>query len=221
MYYKPRIDKELLRDHASGLIGMSGCLKGRDQLGLARGSVSEGAGAGGAVSRHPRCGEFLLEMQDHGIEQQIKVNRVLPRIASDLGLGLVGANDVHFLERGQHEAHDVMICIGTGSNVTDEKRMKYVPELYFKSPAEMAHIFRDHPEAVTNTLAIAERCNLDIEFGVPKEPNYTPPEGMTRNEYLRQIAEEGVRRATRRTPTHRKSVSDWSGRSPCWRSRAS
>jgi DNA polymerase-3 subunit alpha len=194
MYYKPRIDKELLRDHAKGLIGMSGCLKGEINSALLADQYPKALELAAQYRDILGAENFFLEMQDHGIEQQIKVNRVLPRIASDLGLGLVGANDVHFLERGQHEAHDVMICIGTGSNVTDEKRMKYVPELYFKSPAEMAHIFRDHPEAVTNTLAIAERCNLDIEFGVPKEPNYTPPEGMTRNEYLRQIAEEGVRR---------------------------
>ncbi len=93
-----------------------------------------------------------------------------------------------------HEAHDVMICIGTGSNVADERRMRYVPELYFKSPAEMRELFRNHPEAVENTLRIAERCDLKLEFGKPKYPNYSPPEGQTQAQFLRSLCEEGLRR---------------------------
>ncbi len=192
-YYKPRIDKELLAKHSEGLIGMSGCLKGEvnqailsDRLDVARERVATFRDILGAEN-------YFLELHNHGIEAQQKCNAHLPGLAREFGLGLVAANDVHFLERSHHEAHDVMICIGTGANVADEKRMRYVPELYFKSPEEMRALFADYPEALDNTLAIAERCNLELEFGKPKYPNYTPPEGITQEDYLDQICEKGVR----------------------------
>jgi DNA polymerase III subunit alpha len=194
MYYKPRIDKEVLAKYSTGLIGMSGCLKGEinvhiqaDQLGKARQSVADFRDILGAEN-------FFLELHDHGIEAQQKCNRALPKLAKEFGLGLVAANDVHFLERGHHEAHDVMICIGTGAMVADERRMHYVPELYFKSPAEMRELFRDFPEALDNTIAIAGRCDLKLEFNKLKYPNYTPPEGRTQNEYLREIVADGLRK---------------------------
>jgi len=194
MYYKPRIDKETLAKHAAGLIGMSGCLKGEinmhiqaDQLARARQSAAEYRDILGAEN-------FFIELHDHGIDAQRKCNQVLPGLAQEFGLGLVAANDVHFLERSHHEAHDVMICIGTGANVTDERRMHYVPELYFKSPAEMRALFSDYPEAISNTLKIAEMCNLKLEFGKPKYPNYTPPTGKTQNQYLRELVEAGLHR---------------------------
>jgi len=194
MYYKPRIDKEVLARHAKGLIGLSGCLKGeinmhiqQDQLAKARQSTADFVEILGREN-------FFLEMHDHGIEAQRKCNQVLPVLAREFNLPLVAANDVHFLERKHHEAHDVMICIGTGANVADEKRMHYVPEIYFKSPAEMRELFRDFPEACDNTLRIAEMCNYKMEFGVPKYPDYTPPEGMTQNEYLREICAKGLQK---------------------------
>ncbi len=199
MYYKPRIDRDLLSQFGAGLIGMSGCLKGEVPQAIVADNYAKAVETAAVYRDILGAENFFLEMHDHGIEAQLKVNRVLPRIAQELGLGLVAANDVHFLERKHHDAHDVMICIGTGANVADERRMKYTPELYLKSPAEMREIFRDHPEACDNTLLIAERCNLEIEFGVPKYPNYTPPPGMTQNEYLRQISEEGVQRRYRET----------------------
>ena len=120
---------------------------------------------------------------------------MLPDLAREFGLGLVAANDVHFLERQHHEAHDVMICIGTGANVTDEKRMHYVPELYFKSPAEMQELFRAIIRRRSATRSQSrERCDLKLEFDKPKYPDYTPPEGKTRNEYLREIVAEGLRK---------------------------
>ncbi len=192
MYYKPRIDKELLAQHSAGLIGLSGCLKGEINSALAVDQFPRALELAGQYRDILGAENFFIEMQDHGIEAQIKANRSLPKIAADLGLGLVASNDVHFLERSHHEAHDILVCIGTGSNVADEKRMRYVPELYFKSPAEMAHLFRDYPEAISNTLAIAERCNLEIEFGKPKYPNYHPPEGFTQNDYLRKICNDGL-----------------------------
>ena len=194
MHYKPRIDKELLAAHSAGLIGMSACLKGEinmaiqaDQLDKARASAATFRDIFGAEN-------FFLEMHDHGIEAQRKCNRVLPKIGQEFGLGLVAANDVHFLERNHHEAHDVMICIGTGKMVHDEKRMRYVPELYFKSADEMRALFPEHPETISNTIAIAERCNLKLEFGTSKFPEYEAPAGKTRRQYLRELCAEGLRK---------------------------
>ncbi len=192
MYYKPRIDHELLAQHSAGLIGLSGCLKGEVNAAIVGDDYAKAVKLAGQYRDILGAENFFLEMHNHGIEAQLKCNAALPRIGKELGLELVAANDVHFLERAHHEAHDVMICIGTGANVTDERRMKYTPELYFKTAAEMAALFPAHPEAVANTLTIAERCNVEIEFGVPKYPNFTPPEGMTQNAYLREIVAKGV-----------------------------
>ncbi len=171
MHYKPRIDKELLAAHSAG--------SDRNERAVSRArSTWRSRPISSTKAREERgdfrdilgAENFFLELHDHGIEAQRKCNRVLPQIAHEFGLGLVAANDVHFLERSHHEAHDVMICIGTGKMVHDEKRMRYVPELYFKSPEEMRALFPDHPEAISNTLAIAERCNLKLEFGTSKFP---------------------------------------------------
>ncbi len=131
-------------------------------------------------------------MHDHGIEAQHKCNAVLPQLAKEFGVGLVAANDVHFLEREHHDAHDVMICIGTGKLVADERRMRYVPELYFKSSDEMRALFAEFPDAIANTVAIAERCNLKLEFGRSKYPEYPAPEGKTREAYLRELCYKGL-----------------------------
>jgi DNA polymerase-3 subunit alpha len=192
MYYKPRIDKELLATYKEGLIGLSGCLKGEVNNAIIQDNPQRAVELAAQYRDILGAENFFLEMQDHGIEPQIKCNKVLPGMAKDLGLGLVASNDVHFLERSSHDAHDVLVCIGTGSNVADEKRMRYVPELYLKSPEEMAQLFGHIPESLTNTLAIAERCNVEIEFGKLKYPNFTPPAGLTQNEYLREICEEGL-----------------------------
>jgi len=191
-HYKPRIDKELLAAHSGGLIGLSGCLKGEinmaiqsDNLAKARQSVAEFRDIFGAEN-------FFLEMHDHGIEAQHKCNQMLPRLAQEFGLGLVAANDVHFLERSHHETHDVMVCIGTGKMVHDERRMRYVPELYFKSADEMRALFPDHPEAISNTLEIADRIDLKLEFGVSKYPEYPAPAGQTREAYLRELCSKGL-----------------------------
>ncbi|MEI6715363.1 MAG: DNA polymerase III subunit alpha [Verrucomicrobiota bacterium] len=194
MYYKPRIDKELLSQYGQGIIALSGCLKGEINQAILADNEPKAWELAAQYRDILGAENFFIEMHDHGIEQQIRCNRVLPKIARDLGLQLVGANDVHFLERAHHEAHDVMICIGTGCNVADEKRMRYVPELYFKNPQQMSQLFKEFPEAARNTLEIADRCNLKIEFGKPKYPDYTPPPGMTQNEYLRQICQDGLGR---------------------------
>jgi len=194
MYYKPRIDKEVLAQYSAGLIGMSACLKGEINQGILNDQPQKARDALDSFVQILGRENFFLELHDHGIEAQQRCNAVLPTLAREFGVGLVAANDVHFLERAHYEAHDVMICIGTGSNVADERRMRYVPELYFKSPAEMRALFASHSDAVENTLRIAERCDLKLEFGKPKYPNYTPPEGLTQPQYIRSLCEEGVRR---------------------------
>ncbi|MEO8352688.1 MAG: DNA polymerase III subunit alpha, partial [Chthoniobacteraceae bacterium] len=194
LYYKPRIDHEHLAKYAKGLIALSGCLKGEVAMALHQDDDYAKARGIAAMYRDMLGPEnFFLEMHDHGLEQQRKTNAVLPRMAKDLGLELVAANDVHFLNREDHGAHDAMICIGTGANVTDERRLHYVPEVYFKSPAEMRELFREFPEACDNTLTIAERCGFQLDT-TPKYPHYTPPAGKTQNQYLREIVAEGLRK---------------------------
>ncbi len=192
-HYKPRIDKELLAKHSEGLIGMSACLKGEINVAIQAGDLSKAQKSAADFAEIFGPENFYLELHDHGLEAQHLCNRGLLEISKKLELPVVAANDVHFLERSHHEAHDVMICIGTGSMVHDERRMHYPTEVYFKSAEEMRAIFRDLPEALTNTLRIAEACDLKLEFGVSKYPDYTPPEGKTREGYLRELCENGLR----------------------------
>jgi len=193
-YYKPRVDREFLATHAKGIIALSGCLKGEVNTALTDGKTDLALDHAAAYRDIFGKENFFIELADHGIEQQRRNRSGLIDIAGNLGLGLVATNDVHFLERAHHEAHDVMICIGTGSMIHDEKRMRYVPELYLKSGEEMAALFADRPDAISNTLAIAERCHAKLEFGKSKYPDYAPPEGKTREGYLRELCEEGLRK---------------------------
>jgi DNA polymerase-3 subunit alpha len=193
-YYKPRVDREFLAAHAKGIIALSGCLKSEVNTALSDGKTDLALDHAAAYRDIFGKENFFIELADHGIEQQRRNRAGLIEIADNLGLGLVATNDVHFLERSHHEAHDVMICIGTGSMIHDEKRMRYVPELYLKSGEEMATLFADRPDAISNTLAIAERCHAKLEFGKSKYPDYTPPEGKTREGYLGELCEEGLRK---------------------------
>jgi len=193
-YYKPRIDKELLAQYREGLIGLSGCLKGEVPYAIHAEDNPKKALELAATYRDILGKDnYFIELHNHGIEQQLKCNKILPGIARDIGVGLVAANDVHFLRREDHEAHDALICIGTGSNITDERRLRYVQEVYMKSPAEMRALFSEIPESCDNTLAIAERCAMKLDTS-PKYPNYEPPVGKTQNQYLREITTEGLRK---------------------------
>jgi DNA polymerase-3 subunit alpha len=193
-YYKPRVDREFLSRHSKGLIALSGCLKGEVNMALSAGQEAKALENAAAYRDIFGKENFFIELADHGIEQQRRNRSGLIDIAGNLGLGLVATNDVHFLERAHHEAHDVMICIGTGAMIHDEKRMRYVPELYLKSGEEMAALFADRPDAISNTLAIAERCNAKLEFGKSKYPDFQPPPDKTREGYLRELCEEGLER---------------------------
>src|SRR5215471_12159004 len=191
-HYRPRIDKELLEQHHEGLIGLSGCLASEVNSALQANNVQKATAAAAEYRDILGAENFFMELHDHGIEEQKWCNAVLPKIAKDLGVGLVAANDVHFLSRDDHDAHDVMLYIGTGKMVADESRMKYAPELYFKSPDEMRALFKNHPDAITNTLAIGERCNVKIEFGKSKYPEYSVPQGYAREDYLRELCYDGL-----------------------------
>ena len=194
-YYKPRIDKQLLAAHSEGLIAMSGCLASeipdwimKDQLDKARDAVDWFKETLGAEN-------FFLELQNHGIPEQAKVNKHLIQWSKEFGLKLVATNDVHYVEKSHSHAHDCLVCIGTQSLLSDPKRMSagYVPEqFYLRSADEMKARFAEVPEAVLNTLEVAEKCNLEIKFGGNKYPVFTPPEHFTREGYLRQQVAEGL-----------------------------
>jgi DNA polymerase-3 subunit alpha len=192
-HYVPRIDKELLAARSAGLIGLSGCLAGEVNSAIQADNIEKAKQSAAEYRDILGAENFFIELHDHGMEEQRKCNSALPQIAQDLGIGLIAANDVHFLRRSDHQAHDVMLCIGTGKMVQDETRMRYVPELYFKSPDEMREVFRDFPQAIENTLKIGERCHLDLEFGCSKYPEYPVPAGKTREGYLRELCYSGLR----------------------------
>lgn len=191
-HYRPRIDKELLAAHSQGLIGLSGCLASEVNSAIQANKIDTAKQAAAEYRDILGTENFFIEMHDHGMEEQRWCNAVLPKMARDLGVGLVAANDVHFLRRDDHDAHDVMLCIGTGKMVQDEQRMRYLPELYFKSPEEMRELFKDFPEAIANTLEIAEGCNLEIELGKSKYPEYPVPEGVSREAYIRKLCATGL-----------------------------
>jgi DNA polymerase-3 subunit alpha len=194
-YYKPRIDKEILTAHKEGLIAMSGCLASeipdlitKDQLDKARDAVDWFKQTLGPDN-------FFLELQNHGIAEQAKVNRHLIKWAKDFGLKLIATNDVHYVEKSHSHAHDCLICIGTQSQLADTKRMRYEPkQFYLRSAEEMKARFADTPEAVKNTLEVAEKCNLEIDFGKLHFPVFHPPEHFTREGYLRKLLAEGLQK---------------------------
>ena len=192
-YYKPRVDREWIAAHSGGLIALSGCLRSDLNSHILDGNPAAAREKAAAWRDIFGPDNYFIELHDHGIEAQRKCNPELVKLARDLNLGLVAANDVHFLERSHHDSHDILICIGTGSMVLDSKRLHYSEELYFKSQDEMAALFHELPEALSNTVAIAERCRFDLEFGVPKYPVFEPPEGKTRESYLRELCENGLR----------------------------
>ncbi len=194
-YYKPRIDKELLAQHASGLIGLSSCLKGEVATGLRTEQPRKAMEAAASFRDILGEGNFFLEMQYQGIEEQRTVNTGLQPIARDLGMPLVCTNDVHYLKQGDHRPHDVLLCIGTGKNVSDEQRLRYHGDQFFlKSAEEMAAVFGDFPQAMANTVAIAERCDVDLSDPGSHLPNFDVPEGFTVDSYFEHVTREGFDR---------------------------
>ena len=193
-YYKPRIDRDLLAAHREGLIVLSGCLKGEipgliadDRLDAARAALDWYRQTFG-------LDHFFLELQDHGLAEQARVNRHLIAWAREFGLRLVATNDVHYLERGHWAAHDCLVCLGR-QITRDDPKPRYVPEqFYLRSAEEMAALFLEVPEALRTTLEIAERCQLDLQFGRLHYPVFQPPAGLAAGTYLRQLLAEGLHR---------------------------
>lgn len=194
-YYKPRVDKELLREFHEGIIATSACLAGEVQRYLARGMYEEAKRV--ALYYQDIFGKdnFFLELQDHGIAEQHYVNPQLLRMSEETGIELICTNDVHYTYADDADAHDILLCIQTGKKVTDENRMRYTGgQYYLKSPEEMAELFKYAPQAVANTEKIAERCNVEIEFGVTKLPKFAVPQGYTSWTYLNYLCYEGLKK---------------------------
>jgi DNA polymerase III subunit alpha len=193
MYYKPRIDKELLARHSEGLIGTSACLAGEVARYIMGGRTKEAEQSIDSFKQIFAPGDFYLEIADHGIPQQRAVATELLKYGKQFGLKIVATNDVHYVKKEHAAAHDVLLCIQTGAKITDENRMRYAsPEFYLKSPEEMAALFHEVPEALAATREIADKCDLKIVLGENKFPAYQPPEGETRDGYLRRLCEEGL-----------------------------
>jgi DNA polymerase-3 subunit alpha len=193
-YYKPRIDKELLAQHAKGLIGLSSCLKGEVAEGLSHHQYRRAVEAAAAYRDVLGPDNFFLEMQWHGIEEQRAVNSGLPAVARELNLPLVCTNDVHYLRDSDAHAHDVLLCIGTGKAFSDTKRLRYAASQFFlKTAAEMTAAFGDYPEALLNTLRIAERCNVTLPAGKNHLPTFAVPAGFTTDTYFEHIVNEGFK----------------------------
>src|SRR5436190_7558186 len=191
-YYKPRIDKALLAQYHNGLIGLSSCLKGEVAEGLSHGQERKALEAAAAYRDILGAGNFFLEMQWHGIEEQRTVNGALPAMARDLGLPLICTNDVHYLRETDAHPHDVLLCIGTGKAFSDQKRLRYETQQFFlKTAAEMATAFGDYPEALRNTVRIGERCNVVLPDGQNHLPNFDVPAGFTLDEYFEHVARDG------------------------------
>ncbi len=191
-YYRPRIDKALLAQHAKGLIGLSSCLKGEVASALKVEQARPALEAAGRLRDILGQDNFFLEMQYQGIEEQRIVNKGLIPLAKDLNLPIVATNDVHYLRQGDHQPHDILLCIGTGKTVNDAQRLRYTGDQFFLKTAEqMADVFRDHPDALKNTLRIAERCNVTIPTGQNHLPSFGVPEGYTLDRYFEHVAREG------------------------------
>jgi DNA polymerase-3 subunit alpha len=194
-YYKPRIDKEILAANKEGLIALSGCLASEIPESITRDQPAKARDAIDWFKQVLGPDNFYLEVQNHQIAEQAVVNRHLIPWAKEFGLKLVATNDVHYVEKKHSHAHDCLICIGTQTLLTDEKRMRYQPEQFFlRSAAEMKALFAEVPEAVLNTLEVAEKCNLEIEFNKLHYPVFHPPEHFTREGYLRKLLVEGLQR---------------------------
>ncbi len=191
-YYKPRIDKDLLSQHAEGLIGLSSCLKGEVATGIRTEQQQKAIAAAAAYRDILGPDNFFLEMQYQGIDEQRIVNVGLQPIARDLGLSLVATNDVHYLQNSDFKPHDVLLCIGTGKSVNDAERLRYHgDQFYLKTAAEMAEVFKDFPQALANTLRIAERCQVDLSGTINHLPNFEVPAGFTLDEYFEHVVREG------------------------------
>ncbi|RKQ28727.1 MULTISPECIES: DNA polymerase III subunit alpha [Clostridia] len=194
-YYKPRVDKSLLREYHEGIIALSACLAGEVPRYISKGLYDNAKKTALEYQEIFGKGNFFLELQDHGIPEQGIVNQRLLQMSEELGIELVATNDVHYTYAEDEKPHDILLCIQTGKKLQDENRMRYEGgQYYVKSPEEMANLFPYALQALENTQKIADRCDVEIEFGVTKLPKYDVPDGMTSWEYLNKLCYEGLER---------------------------
>ncbi|NLC63384.1 MAG: PHP domain-containing protein, partial [Thermoanaerobacterales bacterium] len=192
-YYKPRIDMDMLRQFSTGLIALSACKAGKipdlilkDEYDKAKGLVYKFQDIFGKDN-------FFLELQDHGMLEQKKINQALVRLSRETETPVVATNDVHYILKNDSDVHDALLCIQTGKTIADTHRLKFASnEFYLKSADEMSSIFSYIPEAIDNTLKIAQRCNVQLDFNTIHLPTFKVPEGFTQDEYLRKLCYEGL-----------------------------
>ena len=193
LYYKPRIDKDVLRDHSEGIIALSACLSGKIQRQLLYGNYEEAKKEALDLLDIFGQGNFYLEIQDHGLEDEYKIFSDMVRLSSEIDVPLVATNDVHYVRQEDSVPHDVLLAIQTGTTIDDENRMRYPnDQFYLKSEDEMRKLFARVPGACDNTEIIAEKCNVDFTFGQYHLPEFKAPEGKTNKAYLRELCREGL-----------------------------
>ena len=196
LYYgKPRVDRSVLREFSKGIICLTGCISGPLNEWLLAGDEPKAQETLAELVDIFGAANTYVEIHRHDLEPQRRVTPGLLKLATDFGLKTVAANDVHFLNRTDHEAHDVMICIGTGHQIIDENRMRYTPEVHFKTAEEMRALFAEIPGACDATLEIAERCNVELKLdstSSEKYPQFGTPDGSPREEYLMRVCQEGL-----------------------------
>ena len=194
-YYKPRVDMELLEEYHEGIIALSACLAGEVQKNLQRAMYEEAFAAAKRYENIFGKGNFFLELQDHGMQEQMMVNQQLLRLSQETGIELVATNDVHYTYAEDEKPHDILLCIQTGKKLEDENRMRYEGgQYYVKSEEEMKALFPYALQAIENTQKIADRCHVEIEFGVTKLPKYDVPGGYSSWEYLNKLCFEGLQK---------------------------
>ncbi len=199
-YYKPRIDNDLLEQYSGGLIALSSCMKGEIPFLLLKGDIDGARRRALYYKNLFGPDNFFLELQANGIPEQAELNKKLYELASEVHLGVVATNDCHYLRREDARAHEILLCIQTNKTLKDPDRMKFqTDEFYFKSPEEMKKEFNSLPEAIKNTVLIAERCNLTLELGGALLPEFKTPDGLSPEGYLERLAEDGLKRRFSKT----------------------
>jgi len=192
-YYKPRVDHNILRKYSEGIICLSACLGGEVQQFILQNNYNKAKEVASIYNDIFGQNNFYLELQDHGIQEQQVVNKALANISKELNIPLIATNDIHYLTRKDASVHDVLLCIQTAKTVQDEDRMRFPSdEFYLKSPEEMAYLFREYPESITNSTKIASRCSVEIDFNTLHLPEYNVPEGYDNVEYLRKLSLDGI-----------------------------
>lgn len=191
-YYKPRVDKDTLRKYSEGIIALSACLKGEVQESLIRYGYDKAKDV--AKELKDIYGEdFYLELQNHSSREDMVVLENIPKIANELGIGLVCTNDVHYIEKEDYKIHNILICLQTGKTIEEENKMSYIPgEFFLRSEEQMRDLFIDYPEAIENTKKIAEMCNVELEFGNLHLPYFAIPDGFTNSSYLKKLVFDGL-----------------------------